>query len=273
MRLGLKAGQWGWSLDELEAAWRVAEEAGLDLISCFDHVSGEPGNSTAWDAPTLLALMAARTERVRLAVQVLNASLRPPLLLAGQLAVVQEASRGRLEVGLGAGSFHLARFDHRVAGIPFPAHAERIRRLEACCGAFPALWRGERVTDGTLGLRDATLGPRATAPPPIVVGGTSDAVLEIAARWAEGWNASSVDPARFERLVERLVSAAERVGRTRPIDRQVQIWAREAPLERLGDLMRSFADAGADTFILVLDEERDPRRVPRIVDALVRGST
>ena len=39
MQIGVKPGQWGWSFDELTASWRAAEEAGFDLLSCFDHVS------------------------------------------------------------------------------------------------------------------------------------------------------------------------------------------------------------------------------------------
>jgi alkanesulfonate monooxygenase SsuD/methylene tetrahydromethanopterin reductase-like flavin-dependent oxidoreductase (luciferase family) len=48
--------------------------------------------------------MAGATKTIALAVDVLNVSLRHPFLLAGQLAVAQAASGGRVEVGLGAGS-------------------------------------------------------------------------------------------------------------------------------------------------------------------------
>lgn len=270
MRIGLKAGQWGWSFDTLEAAWRAAEESGFDLLSCFDHVSGSPGDKTAWDAPTLLATMAARTSRIPLGVHVLNVSIRNPLLLAGQLATVQAASGERLEVGLGAGSHHLAGFDHTVAGIEFPPFERRIERLAACCRAFRRLWGGETVSDELLGLRDATLGPRSTPQPPIVVGGRSHATLEVAARHADGWNASSVDPIEFGRLVGELQRAAEDVGRESTLERQVQVWARDVEVSLLRDLAGRYEDAGADTLIVVLDEERDPLAVlRRVADALI----
>ena len=112
MRIGVKPGQWGWSFDELVTSWRAAEEAGFDIVSCFDHVSAAPAGLAAWNAPSLLVAMAGVSERIAVAVDVLNVSLRHPFLLAGQLAVAQAASGGRLEVGLGAGSHHLARFDH-----------------------------------------------------------------------------------------------------------------------------------------------------------------
>src|SRR5438094_10505077 len=108
MRIGVKPGQWGWTFDELTTSWRAAEEAGFDIISSFDHVSAAPAGLAAWNAPSLLVAMAGVTERVALAVDVINVSLRHPFLLAGQLAVAQAASRGRVEVGLGAGPYPLA---------------------------------------------------------------------------------------------------------------------------------------------------------------------
>lgn len=64
--------------------------------------------------------MAALTARITVAVRVLNDCLRHPFLLAGQLAVAQATSGDRLDVGLGAGSFHLARHDHEALAIPSP---------------------------------------------------------------------------------------------------------------------------------------------------------
>ncbi len=267
VRTGVKAGQWGWSFDELLAAWRAAEDAGFDLISCFDHVSAAPIGNVAWDAPTLLTAMAGATSRIRLAVHVLNASLRPPLLLAGQLAVAQASSGGRLEVGLGTGSWHLARHDHQVAGVPFPPFAERVRRLEACCRTFPELWRGQTVTEETLGLDEASLGPMGIEPPPIVVGGTSDRVLRVAAAHADAWNASSVEADRFAELAARL----DELAGDRRVGRQVQLWFREVGLDGAGAARDRFEDAGADTLIFVLDDERDPDTIARLADIVRPG--
>ncbi len=264
MRFGVKPGQWGWSFRELRASWIAAEEAGFDLLSCFDHVSAAPAGLTAWDAPTLLAAMAGITAKIRLAVHVLNTSLRPPLVLAGQLAVAQAASGGRIEVGLGTGSWHLARHDHEAAGIPFPRFEQRVRRLEACAEAFPALWRGRSVTDGVLGLRDASLGPLGIEPPPIVVGGTGDRVLAVAASHADAWNGSSIEADRFRDLAVRLDELAD----ARSVGKQVQIWLREVGLQGARAAARRFEDAGADTIVFVLDEERDPTLIRRLADEL-----
>jgi alkanesulfonate monooxygenase SsuD/methylene tetrahydromethanopterin reductase-like flavin-dependent oxidoreductase (luciferase family) len=268
VRIGVKPGQWGWSFEELSRSWQAAEEVGFRLLACFDHVTASPRPEAAvWDAPTLLAAMAAQTERIALAVRVLNTSLRHPFLLAGQLAVVQASGGGRLDVGLGAGSYRLARHDHDALGIPFPPFAERIARLDAMCRALPALWRGERVNDTTLGLSDASLGPICIDPPRLVVGGGSAQAMNIAARYCDGWNLSTPDPDEFRSAHARFDRACAEVGREPPVAAEAQLWVRDLWGDPRSHL-RAFEDAGAETVILVLDEERGPDEVRRLADAV-----
>jgi alkanesulfonate monooxygenase SsuD/methylene tetrahydromethanopterin reductase-like flavin-dependent oxidoreductase (luciferase family) len=65
-------------------------------VSCFDHPLAAPAGLRAWNAPSLLQLMATRTERLILVVDVLIPSYRNPLLLASQLALALEVAPGRL---------------------------------------------------------------------------------------------------------------------------------------------------------------------------------
>ena len=269
MRIGVKPGQWGWAFDELAACWRAAEERGFDIISCFDHVSAAPAGLAAWNAPTLLAAMAGVTDRVALAVDVLNTSLRHPFLLAGQLAVAQAASSGRVEVGLGAGSYHLARFDHAALGLRFPPLAERRRRLASCCRAFPALWRGEEVTDPDLGLEAASLGPLGIDPPPIVVGGTSAETMTIAATHADGWNASVGDAPTFARLVADIDAVCQRVGRARPLHKNAQVFVRDVELPEARRLVAELEASGADAVTFILVDERGPEAVHALAEAVL----
>jgi alkanesulfonate monooxygenase SsuD/methylene tetrahydromethanopterin reductase-like flavin-dependent oxidoreductase (luciferase family) len=266
LRIGVKPGQYGWTFDELVASWRVAEETGFDLLACFDHVSAAPNGGQAWDAPSLLAAMAGRTDRIALAVYVLNASLRHPFLLAGQLAVAQAISGGRLEVGLGAGSHYFARYDHEHIGIPFPNLAERMRRLESCCRVLPALWRGEEVTDETTGLTRASLGPLRIEPPPIFVGGKSDRALEIAVGQADGWHAPGMDSSEFAEIAGRLDGICEETGRP-PLRKSVQVRADDLPHRR--EQVERFVEAGASTIVFVLDRERGPDRVRRLAEEVL----
>lgn len=261
----MKAGQWGWSFSDLVTSWRLAEQAGFHGLSCFDHISAS--GERAWEPVTLLGVMAAVTERVDLAVHVLNASLRNPLLLAGQLAVVQAASEGRLRVGLGAGS-GFAVEDHRAAGIPFLSFDERVLRLEACCRVLPALWRAESVTDEALGLSNASLGPLDIAVPPVVVGGDSDRILDIAARHADGWNGQGGDVDKWSRRSSRLDSACREAGREGPITKEAQLFAdpylTDDDLDGLQAHLDKLRAAGAERVVLVLHQIRGPGAVERL---------
>jgi alkanesulfonate monooxygenase SsuD/methylene tetrahydromethanopterin reductase-like flavin-dependent oxidoreductase (luciferase family) len=269
MRIGVKPGQWGWPFEELVASWRAAEEAGFAIVSCFDHVSAAPAGLAAWNAPSLLTAMAGVTERIALAVDVLNTALRHPFLLAGQLAVAQAASRGRVEVGLGAGSSHLARFDHAALGRDFPPLAARRRRLARCCELFPALWRGEEVTDAELGLSAASLGPLGIEPPPIFVGGGAPETMVIAATVADGWNGVVADATRYAELVRRVDELCASSERERPLRKAAQVFVRDLEFDGARQLVTELEAAGAESITFVLFDERGPDAVRRLAEAVL----
>jgi alkanesulfonate monooxygenase SsuD/methylene tetrahydromethanopterin reductase-like flavin-dependent oxidoreductase (luciferase family) len=79
----------------------TADRAGLDLVTFQDHPY-HPGLLDTW---TLLSFAAARTERIRVAGNVLNLPLRPPAVLARAAASLDILSGGRFELGIGAGGF------------------------------------------------------------------------------------------------------------------------------------------------------------------------
>src|SRR3954452_15894611 len=79
----------------------AAEEAGLDLVGIQDH----PYQRRFLDTFSLLAFLAARTTRIRLAPDVANLPLRPPAMIAKAASSIDALSGGRFELGLGAGAF------------------------------------------------------------------------------------------------------------------------------------------------------------------------
>src|SRR3954466_10096404 len=87
--------------ERLVAQAIAAEEAGLDLVAIQDH----PYQRRFLDTFTLLAYMAARTERIKLAPDVANLPLRLPAMIAKSAASIDVLSGGRFELGLGAGAF------------------------------------------------------------------------------------------------------------------------------------------------------------------------
>jgi hypothetical protein len=55
------------------------------------------------------------------------------------------------------------------------------------------------------------------------------------------------------------------------VGKQVQIWIREVGLEGARAAVGRYGDAGADTIVFVLDEERDPDLIARLADAVRSG--
>ncbi|MGR0319754.1 LLM class flavin-dependent oxidoreductase [Agromyces sp. ZXT2-3] len=79
----------------------LTDRVGLDLVTFQDH----PYQASFLDTSTLLAYVAARTERVHLSANVASLPLRPPAVLARSAATIDALSGGRFELGIGAGAF------------------------------------------------------------------------------------------------------------------------------------------------------------------------
>src|SRR5213593_196569 len=129
MRLGLDVAQHRLDWDELLKRVRFAEEAGFDGAWVFDHFQPLYGDrrGPCMEAWTLLAALAASSERIRLGALVTGVTYRHPSTLATEAVTVDHVSNGRLEMSLGAAWMET---EHRELGIPFPPRKERFERLE-----------------------------------------------------------------------------------------------------------------------------------------------
>ena len=161
----------------------AAEEVGLDLVAFQDH----PYQRRFLDTFTLLAYLAARTDRVRLATDVANLPLRPPAMLAKAAASIDVLSSGRFELGLGAGGI-----PDRVATMGGPARepGESVEALEEAIELIRLWWAGERKAsfEGRhYELREATPGPPPAHPIGIWVGAYRPRMLRLTGRLGDGW--------------------------------------------------------------------------------------
>jgi probable F420-dependent oxidoreductase len=201
---------------EYVAIARAAEDAGFDSIWMGDHLlyrdDGRPERGP-WDAWTILAGLAAVTERVRLGPLVACLGFHPPGVLARMAATVDEIGRGRLVLGVGAG-WNEPEF--RAFGLTFD---HRVDRFEEAFTIVRGLLSGERVTlHGTyVRAEDAVLLPAPAQRPKLMVGSTGERVLAITLPHVEAWNTwydlygNSVDG--FERENAKVTAAAQRAGR------------------------------------------------------------
>ena len=162
----------------------LAEEIGLDSVWIGDSVIAKPRH----DPITLLAAIAARTERIALGTAVLVPMLRNPVLLAHQLATLDRISHGRFILGVGlARDVPAIRAEFEAMGVPFE---KRVGRMLEGLRLCRALWSGEPVDwDGRWKLEGATLAPEPFTPggPGIWGGGGVPAALRRCARNFDGW--------------------------------------------------------------------------------------
>jgi alkanesulfonate monooxygenase SsuD/methylene tetrahydromethanopterin reductase-like flavin-dependent oxidoreductase (luciferase family) len=173
---------------------RAAEDVGVDSIWVGDHLLYRwPGRDprAPWEAWTLLAGLAAATNRVQLGPLVACTAFHAPAMLAKQAATVEEISGGRLILGLGAGWNET---EFKAFGFPFD---HRVDRFEEAFTIIRTLLRdGEIDFDGRYyQARDCELLPRSARPggPPLMVGSIGPRMLRITTPHVDQWNAWYAD--------------------------------------------------------------------------------
>ena len=148
---------------------------------------------------------------------VANVMNRHPAVLARMVATLQEATGGRLTLGIGIGG-HPA--EHHAYGIPFPEPAERVIRLEEAIAVLRAVWTGGPVTRPSpfYPLVCAHAFPVPVPPPPIIVGSQSPAGIALAGRIGDGWTTPAAD---LEELLPAYLDVLAAAGRDRAAQRIV----------------------------------------------------
>src|SRR5215212_6507421 len=143
--------------DDVVALAQLTEQAGLDLATFQDH----PYQPAFLDTWTLMSWVAAQTETLRVAPNVLNLPLRQPAVLARSAASLDLLSGGRFELGLGAGAF----WDAIVAmGGARLTPGEAVDGLSEAIDVIRGLWdvttrRGVRVEGSRYQVVGAKRGP------------------------------------------------------------------------------------------------------------------
>ncbi|MDA0165835.1 LLM class flavin-dependent oxidoreductase [Solirubrobacter ginsenosidimutans] len=235
----------------------LADQVGLDLVTFQDH----PYQPKLLDAWTLLSYVAGRTERIRLAPNVLNLPLRPPAVMARAVAALDRLSGGRAELGIGAGGFWDA--IEQMGGRRLTP-GQSVDALAEAIDLMRALWVGEgRVTfDGDYySLKRASRGPAPLHPPGLWIGAYKPRMLALTGRKGDGWLPSlpylkDGDLAAGNAAIDR---AAREAGRDPgEIRRMLNLPLPEDPV---AELTRLALEERVDTFIVMADD-------PRVIEAL-----
>jgi probable F420-dependent oxidoreductase len=261
------------SWSDYYAMARASEEVGFDSIWVGDHLlyrgDGRPERGP-WEAWTLLAALAAATDRVTLGPLVACAAFHPPALLAKMAATIDEVSGGRFTLALGAGWNEV---EFRAFGLPFD---HRVARFEESFSIVRRLLGGDRVTlrGKYWEAEDAVLLPQPVHKPRLMIGSNGPRMLAAALPHVDAWNTWYEDYGNsadgFARLNDRISAAALEAGRdpkevTRsacvfvvldPGPSERPILPQAPPVQggraRIAEHLRELADAGADEAILVV---------------------
>jgi F420-dependent oxidoreductase-like protein len=221
MRLALMTEpQQGLSYDDILAAARTAEEAGIEAFFRSDHYASfpGPGGEPTTDAWATLAGLARETSRIHIGSLVSPATFRLPGPFAKLVATVDEMSGGRVEVGMGAGWNDE---EHAQLGIPFPDLDERYAMLEEAVAIVHGVWTepdGWRFEGSHWQVRDALFRARPARNgrrhPPIILGGRGGPRLaRLVAQYGDEFNLNSASPARAPEAYGRIDAACQAIGR------------------------------------------------------------
>jgi alkanesulfonate monooxygenase SsuD/methylene tetrahydromethanopterin reductase-like flavin-dependent oxidoreductase (luciferase family) len=194
--------------EETLAFVELAEELGIDQVWLPEHHFTEDGF-----CPSLMvagAAIAARTERIRIGSKIAILPFHDPIRLAEDVAVVDNVSAGRVEVGLAAG-YRKGEFDG--FGIP---HSERGRRMEEGIELLTRGLAGERFSYSG---RFHSYGEVQVTPPPVQrpvplwLGGRTPAAMRRAARFGAGLVLADFDVAACQEDIANYLAAWREFGR------------------------------------------------------------
>lgn len=234
----------------------LSDRLGYDLVSFQDH----PYQPALLDAWSLLAYVAARTERIHLSANVSNLPLRLPVLLARGSATIDLLSNGRFELGIGAGGFWDA--IEAVGGRRLNP-GDAVDALEEAIQIIQQLWNtkesgGARFEGQFYSLSGAKRGPQTPHQISINVGAYRPKMLDLVGRYADGWIPSfgylpSVES--LEQMNAAIDSGARKANRDpKQIRRWININFENATIEQLSRLALEFGISG---FILASDSEAE----------------
>lgn len=251
VRIGIATGQRDpWPV--LVQKWREIESLGFDTGWLVDHFLGGDDEMTPYyEAWTLLAGLAAVTERIRLGIMVCSNTHRNPAFLAKQAVTAEHISNGRCDFGIGAGWYER---EHEAYGYDFPSPKERVDMFAEALEIIDSLQANERTDfDGKhYTFVNTPFLPKPIQRPriPMVIGASGTRMLHLTATHADIWNTRSPVPEAVEKS-KRLDEACEKIGRD-PLSLMRSIWPFPHPFESVDnfrDVFESYYEAGFRDFV------------------------
>jgi probable F420-dependent oxidoreductase len=254
-RVGIMPGPWPPGRDGAAFLWTLCdmlERSDVDSIWLSDRLSSP---APVPEVMTTLAAIAARTTRLKFGPSVVVLPYRTPVVAAKEMATVDWLSQGRLFPAVGVGVELPREFD--ASAVPF---AERGRRTDEAIRVMRMLWTQDAVTfQGDFYKLDrVSIFPKPwQTPPPIWIGGKSEAAMRRTARLGDGWIPSFITPDEMRAGVQKVHDLAAAAGR-------------QVPEDHFGTLI-NYAIADSEATALALAQPYVPRG--RVDEATMRQCT
>jgi probable F420-dependent oxidoreductase len=196
-----------------------AEELGYDGIWIGEYLESQADVMAQFTDPpsyyaplATLAMLAARTSRVRLTTGVLVLPYHDPLILAREFATLDVLSGGRVTLGTGlGGAVERYRQTRKLHG-----PVNRAALMEEAIQAMRRLWEDRKATFvGTyFEFHDLEMSPKPLQIPfPVVMAGGAEQVVERIGRLANGWIDTYLPPDGMRAHIAQLRAAAREAGR------------------------------------------------------------
>jgi len=181
-----------------------AERLGFEAVFVAEAYS--------YDAVSIMAALAVKTERIKIASGILNVFSRSPALLAQSAGALDMLSNGRFILGLGTSGPQVVQGWH---GIPFEKPLQRTREVVEIVRM--ALRRERLVYDGQtvkldMGLKLINHPVRSEIP--IIIASLGPKNLEMTGEIADGWMPTLFDPGKMDVFRPHLEAGLAKSGRT-----------------------------------------------------------
>ena len=273
----------GASREAIEAACEAAERHGFRDVWVTDHLlvdaSAKDDYGRIYEAVATLAWVAGRFRRVRVGASVIVVPMRNAVVLAKELATIDDLSGGRLTVGVGAG---WSEVEFRNVGVD-ERFKVRGAYLEETVRLFRHLWSGSRepFAGRFHSFEDFEFEPLPAqgAALPIWIGGRNEKALARAGRMADVYHASASRPSAVAERIPVIRAAAEAVGRPMPgLSARVRVeldgppadafYAMRGTPEEIAAEIRAYAEVGVGHLALAF-REREPGAITAEIDRFV----
>ena len=216
MTIGIGLGLATYTFSTAEGYWqwvKRCDTAGVDSLWQTDRlISNEP----FLECMSVMAGLTGSTKTIKFGMNVASLGLRDPLQTAKQCATIDYLSGGRLLPAFGLGSNRSR--DFIASGTSTKARGQK---MNEALEIMNRLWTGEEVTfEGKHYQYDkASIRPcPVQVPLPLWIGGSSDAAIERTAKYGTGWQASFDTPEEAGVIVDKILAAAVKQGRSIDID-------------------------------------------------------